>query len=90
MMQARFALAMLEQLSLLRDGFLVAEIMVALLLSTSAMEPVPYKLSSVMRRSLVRFVLNGVFKSRVPFDYARQEMKTATSLPVKLKSLPMM
>jgi hypothetical protein len=29
MMQARFALAMLEQLSLLRDGFLVAEIMVA-------------------------------------------------------------
>jgi hypothetical protein len=44
MMQARFALAMLEQPSLLRDGFLVVEITVAWPLSTFVMAQVPFKL----------------------------------------------
>jgi hypothetical protein len=87
-MPAHFAPVMKAQQSLLLDGFLAVEIMVALPLSISEMEPVRFKLLSLMKQSPAHYALSGVFRSRDPYVSALQEMRIQIFLQVRLKFSP--
>jgi hypothetical protein len=89
MMQALFALAMLDPLSPLQDGFHVDEIMVESLLSISAMVLAQFRWSSAMKPSPEPFAQSGVSKSKAPFECVLQEMRTPIFPPVRLKFLLM-